>query len=70
MTLTSNDRVTPPSYMADDKLNATILDTYRILATSPSSSPGPDRIWGTVLRKLAYVLALPVSILDIQAGVE
>ena len=53
--------------IADDKFNATLLDTYRILATSPSSSPDPDRISNTILRKLAHVLALPVSILFQQS---
>lgn len=51
----------------DLSFNASFLDTYSTLASSKNSSPGPDGIAGYVLRTLAYVLALPVSIIFQQS---
>ena len=47
--------------------NMTLLDTYQVLSTSLSLSPGPDHVSGIILRKLAHVLALLASILFQQS---
>ena len=57
------------SYCINSELafNITQLDTYKVLASSSNSAAGPDGISGTVLRKLAHVLALPLSIVFQQS---
>jgi hypothetical protein len=42
-------------------------ETYAALASSSNSSPGPDGISGSLLRQLAPVLALPLSIIFQQS---
>ena len=57
------------SYCSNSELafNITQLDTYKVLASSSNSAAGPDGISDTVLRKLAHVLALPLSIVFQQS---
>ena len=57
------------SYCSNSELayNITQLDTYKVLVSSSNSAAGPDGISGTVLRKLAHVLALPLSIVFQQS---
>ena len=52
---------------SETPINITLSDVYKVLSQSPSSAPGPDRISGSVLRRLAPVLALPTSIIFQQS---
>jgi hypothetical protein len=55
------------SQSADTLLNATYLDVYCALLSSPNSSAGPDGIPGFLLRCLAHGLVAPVTIIFQQS---
>ena len=52
------------------QFNITLLDTYTALCAAPCSSAGPDGVPGELLRRLAAVLALPLSIVFQQSVVQ
>ena len=52
------------------QFNITLLDTYTALCVTPCSSADSDGIPGELLRRLAAVLALPLSIVFQQSVVQ
>ena len=52
------------------QFNITLPDTYTALYAAPSSSAGPNGVPEELLRRLAVVLALPLSIVFQQSVVQ
>ena len=57
----------PSPNQHDQIFNTSFTDTYAVLATSSSSSAGPNGISGRVLRNLAHVLTITISIIFQQS---